>query len=322
MLNGETDDSADDNTKMRYANAANSMISFSHRAKLLVEDLSQRVVLLDIRLALHHLSITLKASKRQALKVLRASGLDVKSTSQVSESRESEMEMASQASRALEGRQYLLWNSHHHTKSWIDIIQRRNQLKHQTCNQLGVMLRECGVNNVGSLVSLSLDQLSQTLRARGVGPEEILPITQEISKIRSSFWNMRTRCAERSLWLLVREQYLRTEDLRLFYSVLDGNLVVSTYLMAALRDGLELLTFGLDRDSHLRLVKVNFSFDVMSDEGKVHKITSCRHFFSDQHSGDPLAPPGRKGKVSAETVGELLMAIRREIVHSLGWAPP
>ena len=179
MLNGETDDSADDNTKMRYANAANSMISFSHRAKLLVEDLSQRVVLLDIRLALHHLSITLKASKRQALKVLRASGLDVKSTSQVSESRESEMEMASQASRALEGRQYLLWNSHHHTKSWIDIIQRRNQLKHQSCNQLGVMLRECSVNNVGSLVSLSLDQLSQTLRARGVGPEEIFAKTMD-----------------------------------------------------------------------------------------------------------------------------------------------
>ena len=236
--------------------------------------------------------------------------------------RERERVLAAQASEALKQREYLKWNSHHYTKSWIDIIQTRSQLKPHTCKELARVLREFDVQDIGSLIGLNMDQFLQTIRNGGVEEGDVVKILHEMNKVRSSFWKMRTHTIQRSLWLLLREQYLRTEDLKLFYNVLDGNLKVPAYLMTAVQDGLELLTLGLDQDRSLHLVRVPTSLEVVNSEGNVYAINCFRHFFTDDTIEDSSAPPSRMGKISAETLAELLLAVRREIVHSVGWSPP
>ena len=194
-------------------------------------------------------------------------------------------------------------------------------MKAGTDKDLRAVLKEFNVYHIGSLVKLDIDELFLKLKSKGINDQVATALVQEVNKVRSSFWNMRTKHVQQGLWLLVREQYLCIDDLRLFYNVLDGRIVVPAYLLAALQDGVELMTKGIDRDCPVRLERVSFSFEAINREGRVQEVFCYRHFFTDAVRDATDSQAVVSDKISAETAAELLVAIRREITSTVGWSP-
>ena len=303
---------------LAFSNAANTILFFCARAKNLVRDLVLRVFHLKIQDSLNYMRTILKKSKIQASKVLNKLGMDGKSKSELSAALEKERYLAHLATTALKGGDVLQWDSHQFTAAWTDMVQKRCKLKPSTHRELDAVLRDCTVHDLGAVVQLDISSLVQKLKDKNAEAKELTAIVHELNKVRSTFWKIRTKRAQRSLWLLVREQYLCIDDLSLFYSMLSGDLAVPAYLLAALEDALELLTFELGRDCPLRVVEVSSSFKVVDYEGRFREISCLRRFFTDAGE-DSASQAVRTGKISAETASELLMAIRREVTRSIGW---
>lgn len=81
-------------------------------------------------------------------------------------------------------------------------------------------------------------------------------MTSEINKVRSAFWNVKPKSIFRNLWLLARENFIRMEDVKLFYNLLNDQVAVPGYWRDIVVDSLELLTAGLLQSKPLSLVKV------------------------------------------------------------------
>ena len=128
----------------------------------------------------------------------------------------------------------------------------------------------------------------------------------------------------RNAWILVREHFLCSDDLRLIYAVLNGQLAVPPHWRAALHDALALLTRGLDPMIPLRLVAVPGTFSVPLHTGGGRLLECVRHFLSHSvgqaEGGDMPPKPERLGMLSVEAAAELVVALRREIAQYLGGA--
>lgn len=97
-------------------------------------------------------------------------------------------------------------------------------------------------------------------------------MTSEINKVRSAFWNVKPKSIFRNLWLLARENFIRMEDVKLFYNLLNGQVAVPGYWRDIVVDSLELLTAGLLQSKPLSLVKVR----LMDPDTESHCILHLR----------------------------------------------
>ena len=123
------------------------------------------------------------------------------------------------------------------------------------------------------------------------------PMLWQLNRVRANFWGLSMPSPVRSLWLLVREQYLCLEDLRLGYSILRGDVKVPGYWHTCFRDGLVLLTEGLD-DQNLPLELVPVTAKVMLPywDGSRREKEVTTSYFSDGHVASD-GSGSRRGKV-------------------------
>jgi hypothetical protein len=305
----------------RIATAASTIANFCNHSKLQVQRLSQSIHQLKLHPALDNLMMIIKKSEHQAVSILRELKMDLASKMEVSKALATELNLEKEAAEALKQGEFLQWNSTWHTRCWSALIQMRRNLQSKTSKEVTALLKENKVQDVGTLIDLGTQAISQKLESSNVEAQEIKEVLQEFNLVRGAFWNMKTKQSHRNLWLLVREQYLHTEDLRLMYSILYGHLIVPAYIFAALHDGLDFLTSNLAHDCNLYMVEVPFTFEIDVGEGKIKNISCTRHFFTDKKPDYSSLCYTQLGQVSAEAIVELLMAIRCEVTHSLGWAP-
>jgi Ca2+-binding EF-hand superfamily protein len=307
--------------KQRISIAASTIENFCYHSKLQVQRLIQSIQHLRLQPALDNLIVIIKKSERQAGNILRELKMDPASKDELTKALQDDLILEKEADEAIKQSDFLQWTSSRHTKCWLSLIQKRRNLKPETSKEMATFLKENKIQDVGGLIDLGTKSISQKLESNHAETQEIQKVLQEVNLVRGSFWNMQTQRSHRNLWMLVREQYLRTEDLRFFYNILDGHLIVSAYVLAALRDGLDFLTSNLANDCILQLVEVPFTFEIDVGEGKIKYVSCTRHFFTDKQGDDSFQCHVQLGHVSAEAVVELLMAIRREVTHSIGWSP-
>ena len=135
------------------------------------------------------------------------------------------------------------WCTKEHMDCWRDLVIARNRLDADpsVADCFKHMLAERGIKRVGQLISLDRAAIFSSLHPH-VPPSDRLAIWREVNRVRASFWGLTITTPVRSLWLLVREQFLCLEDLRLGYAILRGDVKIPAYWHTALRDGLLLLT--------------------------------------------------------------------------------
>jgi Ca2+-binding EF-hand superfamily protein len=304
----------------RISTAASTIANFCDYSKLQVQRLILSIQCLRLQPALDNLVMTIKKSEHQAVNILRELKMDLASKIEMSKALETDQMLTEEAAKALKRSDFLQWTSSRHTKCWLELIQMRQNLKAGTIKELATLLKEYRVQDVGGLTDLGAQSIKQKLESKNVESQEIQIVLQEINLVRGMFWNTETNTSRRNLWILVREQYLRTEDLQFFYNILDGHLTAPSYVLAALQDGLGFLTCNLAQDCYLKLVEVPFTFEINVDGGKVKYVPCSRHFFTDKKGDNAVLGHFQVGQISAEAVVELLMAIRREVTHSIGWS--
>jgi hypothetical protein len=211
------------------------------------------------------------------------------------------------------------WTTQEYISCWAELVVKRNRLEPQVEAAFRDMLKTRGIRGVAQLVGLDRSAIAHSLRQ--VTREDMLPIWREVNRVRANFWGLTIPTPVRSLWLLVREQFLCLEDLRLGYAILRGDVKIPDYWHTCFRDGLLLLTEGLDdKAMPLRLVPVSVDLSLPYWDGtrRVKAVTSW--FFTDgltRADGDGL----KRGKVSAEVVASFLLQIRKDVVETIGWAP-
>jgi hypothetical protein len=154
-------------------------------------------------------------------------------------------------------------------------------------------------------------------------------------------------------------QFIHLADLRLIYAVLGGHVAVAEYLAEALRDGLLLLSTGLMPWRPLTMHAVPHTREYTMWDGSapspdprppsllagtaamprpilggdamvdgengavLRRSTKSKavpsYFFSDgERDGEGEL---RYGAVSADTVAEMVLVVRRETLREVGWAP-
>jgi hypothetical protein len=194
-------------------------------------------------------------------------------------------------------------------------VASRHALDGTARSSLRALLEESSVQGASS-GSLSVSSLLHVDPAKlPKGGRGGAQVTCEINKVRSAFWNIKPKSISRNLWLLARENFVRMEDVKLFYNLLNGQVAVPGYWKDIVVDSLELLTAGLLQSKPLSLVKV-----VSTQPGAGGKERDLINYYFSDGEDDPLNPGQKKrGRASANAVAEALVHLRRDICETLGW---
>jgi Ca2+-binding EF-hand superfamily protein len=259
-------------------------------------------------------------SNKVSLVVLKAIQMDGATTADKEKLKRDALERRRRVETAVRLGSVVEWTTNEHIDCWADLVLQRNDLDKDpvASSALKNMLRDKKIQRVGQLVNLDRSALTSFLHSY-LPESERLKIWREVNRVRASFWGLTIPTPVRSLWLLVREQFLCLEDLRLGYAILRGDVKIPDYWHTSFRDSLVLLTQGLDdAQKPLQLVPVEESLKLPYWDGTRREKTITSWYFSDmQKAGERY----RIGKVSAQVVAQFILHIRKDVVETIGWAP-
>ena len=213
------------------------------------------------------------------------------------------------------------WTTEEYIAAWADLVVKRHGLAPAAEAGFKDMLRALNVKRIGQLVRVDRAGIQRALHDAALPDAAALSLAvwREVNRVRANFWGLTVPAPIRSLWLLVREAFLCLEDLRLGYAILRGDVVVPGYWHTCFRDGLLLLTQGLDvASAPLALMEVQSEVMLPDWDGTRKSKLVSNFYFTDGHS-DGSGP--RRGKASAEVVAQMVLQIRKDVVEAIGWGP-
>lgn len=308
-------DDEDTNMKMQFATVTKSLIEAAEQCEKHLAELEEKVRVLDVSAELAALRKVCKQAKKagkNAKEKLNVGDMDQK------EAESKLKEEAEKVKNAVFQQKYLEWTTGQHINEWRQVIHARNP---EAGAHLEKVLLEYKIDNISELVVVDAAKVRKTLKVETLTDDQKM-VLHEVNRIRSHFWGVwdSKRLAIRNAWLLVREQFLRIEDLKLIYSVLQGSLSIPPYWKSALVDGLELMTEGLLTTKPLTLEKVPGTMEYTRWDGSKRKQNISRYFFTDGEFEEGTQPQKKKlGPISAETTARMIMQLRDDMVELIGW---
>mmetsp|Transcript_7835 Transcript_7835/g.17327 ORF Transcript_7835/g.17327 Transcript_7835/m.17327 type:complete len:553 (+) Transcript_7835:1237-2895(+) len=310
-------------------NAAQALIEAAAAAMAHTDGLEHRLMVMAVSDELKSLGKASKQAKKAGTSVLEKLGVHQMTSAEKEAAQAAQRRQRMEVEGEVRRMEVLAWTSKAHIEAWFGMVASRAdaslppESSRRIRGHLRNLISRYSVESMSELVNLDAGRVALAVGATGeaLPMEERIFIQHAVNRVRAQFWGLKGdgRLAQRNAWLLVREQWLHLADLRLVYAVLGGHVTLPEYISEALRDGLLLLSAGLMPWRPLALHPVPYTKDFTSWDGSVRTKAVHHHFFSDgEHDSEGALS---FGAVSADTVAEMVLQIRRETLKEVGWAP-
>ena len=229
--------------KVKLADAAHTLARAGEMLKKKAHKVMKELAAIDCTRLLTLALRLAKESSKTSQTVLKAIKMDGATTADKEKLKRDALERRQRVETAVRLGSVVEWTTKEHIDVWAELILERNQLdKDPTVSEaFKQMLQDKKIKRVGQLVELDRSTLTSFLQPL-VPESERLKIWREVNRVRAAFWGLTIPTPIRSLWLLVREQFLCLEDLRLGYAILRGDVKIPDYWHTSFRDSLLLLT--------------------------------------------------------------------------------